>query len=98
MFNSQVATDPSYEFTSVSIDSLARNNADTFRCPRDLTSNFIDGTLGDLTFTETFLRISACAADNSDVTCMAKADRDDKIKSLKVQFIYLETNFEGKNI
>ena len=29
---------------------------------------------------------------------MDKAQRDELIATLRVQFIYLETNFEGKNI
>ena len=32
------------------------------------------------------------------VTCQPISDIELKIRGLKVQFIYLETNFEGKNI
>ena len=51
-----------------------------------------------MTYTKTFLRVYACDSQTSEVTCKSKAEIDSKVKDLKVQFIYLETNFEGKNI
>ena len=76
-------------------------NTATFRCPRDLTKNFIDGTLGDEAYTKTFLRVYACDENDeatSSKSCMETTQRDKQIQNLRIQFIYLETNFEGANI
>eukprot|EP00353_Schmidingerella_taraikaensis_P009298 CAMPEP_0185572166 /NCGR_PEP_ID=MMETSP0434-20130131/4123_1 /TAXON_ID=626734 ORGANISM="Favella taraikaensis, Strain Fe Narragansett Bay" /NCGR_SAMPLE_ID=MMETSP0434 /ASSEMBLY_ACC=CAM_ASM_000379 /LENGTH=145 /DNA_ID=CAMNT_0028187907 /DNA_START=198 /DNA_END=635 /DNA_ORIENTATION=+ len=60
VFQENVQTDPSYEYTSLSSSAIERVHYETFRCPRDLTKNFIDGALGDAQYTKTFLRVYAC--------------------------------------
>ena len=91
-------TNENYDKTKVEIEQVTRVQADTFRCPSNLQQLFIAGALGDEQYTKTFLRIYACDDTSSEVTCMEKTQRDQLIASLRVQFIYLETNFEGKNI
>ena len=52
-------------------------------------------------YTKTFLRVYACdstAEPTLGKQCMEQTERDKVIERLRVQFIYLETNFEGANI
>ena len=78
------------------ITQLERLAAPTFICPKSLKQDFVSGALGDANYTSTQLKIMACDPDQS--TCADYDDIVNKVKTLQVQFIYLETNFEAEDI
>lgn len=53
-------TDPRAKFVEISETKIDRVQAQTFKCPKNLDPNFIDGYYGDEIYVTTTLQINYC--------------------------------------
>ena len=78
-------------------DDVSRAHLDEFLCPKDLKSPFIQGTEYEDVYKYTQLNVSVCQ-DTSVITCKDSATIRETVQKLKLNFFFLNTNFDGTNI
>ena len=81
------------------LSSLSRLQGSTYKCPVDLKKNFVFGSsTSDLQIT-TSLQVLLC--DDSltpEVTCKDESTISDTVNQLRLEFIYLNTNFDAQEV
>ena len=72
------------------------SDLNSYVCPIDLLQDFIQETKYESNFTSTELLISIC--DSTVSTCADAATIETTVNELKVEFFFLNANFDGQNI
>lgn len=76
----------------------ARADLNSYKCPVNLLSKFIRGTQFEETYVETALSIEVCDSTDPSQACADDATIEAAVENLRIEFFYLNTNFDGSNI
>ena len=80
------------------INSVKRAG-DDYICPSALKKNFVSGTRNTDFFIYTMLEVNACDPLNTKgIVCKDIDEMKSIVKNLRLEFIYLDTNFDSTDV